>query len=265
MRSAFSSKAARRIVRYVFLAASSILCGATLSACGNDTDSVTGPGDTTGPQTSPWLNVRFASPVVTAVEGHGASVPILIYRMGGYEGPVALSTILPAGITATLDPEVVPADGSRSMMTLTTDEDLGTGDFPVVVIGRGTGVRDASTSTTLNVIMPKDPIGLEFKTDFLFLFTVQGGTEEWEGFMVTRNEDYKGPIELTMEGLPQYLAGSFSLLTPLDPHRSIGSLIFTASPDAPIEKTDVTIRARGVGVPDAVIVVGVAVAPPWGG
>ncbi len=88
---------------------------------------------------------------------------------------------------------------------------------------------------------------------------VQGASGTWE-VIVTRGGGFMGPVDLSIEGLPAGITAQFVPPT-IGTSAVGGALVFTAVAGAALGSTDVTIRGRAIGVPDATLVVRLSVLP----
>ena len=125
---------------------------AVLSACSGD--------NPTPPVLTPTISITSATPTATVVAGGLATYPIAITRGGGYKGTVTLSAEgLPANVTATFSPGVLPSDVTVSAVTLSVGSSAPTTVTPHIVTVRasgaiGAGVEGATTAIMLGVIAP---------------------------------------------------------------------------------------------------------------
>jgi hypothetical protein len=85
----------------------------------------------------------------------------------------------------------------------------------------------------------------------------QGESDTWE-VIVTRGGGFAGPVDLTIEGLPAGVTAQFAPTT-IAPGTVGSAVTFTAAAGAATGSTDVTIRGRAIGVPDATVVVRLSV------
>jgi hypothetical protein len=116
-------------------------------------------------------------------------------------------------------------------------------------------VSDASATLTLTVSAapPSQSIGLLVRADNNQVWVAQGQSKTWE-VIVTRSGGFAGTVDLTIEGLPSGVTAQF-VPPAIGANTAGGALILTAAAGAAEGTTNVTIRARAAGVPDATLVV----------
>jgi uncharacterized membrane protein len=178
-----------------------------------------------------------------------------VSRSGGYSGAVTFSISgQPAGVTAAFNPASVSGTAG-SVLTLAAAATTAPGTYSLSVTGSGTGVSNASATLTLTVSAapPSQSIGLLVRADNNQVWVVQGQSKTWE-VIVTRNGGFAGTVDLTIEGLPSGVTAQF-VPPAIDVNTAGGALILTAAAGAAEGTTNVTIRARAAGVPDATLVV----------
>ena len=217
---------------------------------------------------TPHIGVQLASSRFSTPPARTTSVAVTISRGGGFSGAVVLGVSgLPAGVRAKLDPTVVPAGEWRSMLTLFVGPTTTPGTYLLTLTGTGAGVASQATSFALTVTgltLPRPPISVEFIPIDEFVWTVQGDSWTWggvEGVFVSRSSGYAGEVNLTIEGLPPGVTATFNPSS-LDASTTTSAVTFTATADAPPGSSYPTIRARGVGVPDATTAFWLIVFPP---
>jgi hypothetical protein len=147
------------------------------------------------------LALALGAAEVEVEQGAETTVALTLTRSAGLSVPVALSvTGVPAGATATLQPQVVPAEESASALTLVIGDATPAGRYAVTV--SGTAGDDAFASAVVELVVRESPIGVyELKTvnGHVLPYTVtddadvklealsgrttlsRGGTYVWEG------------------------------------------------------------------------------------
>lgn len=214
------------------------------------------------PAATPAIRVALTPGTISLTRGQSGSVGVFVSRIGAFTGAVALTvTGAPAGVNPTFSPaSILPGEGST--LALVTAPSTVAGVYTLTVTGSGSGVASHSVLLSLTVTDPIPPyIGVSFIPPGDFVWTVQGDSWTWPGVTITRYGGYTGVVELTIEGLPSDVEGSFSP-NPLDAGTTTSAVTFTAVPSAGLGSWDVTIRARGDGVPDATSVFRLVVFPP---
>ncbi|HUF25547.1 MAG TPA: hypothetical protein VMM18_01100 [Gemmatimonadaceae bacterium] len=209
----------------------------------------------TSPPLSPSIGITLGSSALSLVQGQSGTVSVDVSRSGGYSGAVTFSISgQPAGVTAAFNPASVSGT-TGSVLTLSAAATTAPGTYTISVTGSGTGVSNASAALTLTVSAapPSQSIGLLVRADNNEVWVVQGQSKTWE-VIVTRNGGFAGTVDLTSEGLPSGVTAQF-VPPAIDANTAGGALIFTATAGAAEGTTNVTIRARAAGVPDATLVV----------
>jgi hypothetical protein len=88
-------------------------------------------------------------------QGQVGAAGVNVYRRGGFAGPVhlALVEVLPAGVTATLNPATVPPgpDGPSSAIVFSVLATAPVGSYPLTLRGTAAGVPDFSIQIHLDV------------------------------------------------------------------------------------------------------------------
>ena len=209
----------------------------------------------TPPAITPSIGISLGSSALSLVQGQSGTVSVDVSRSGGYSGAVAFSISgQPAGVTAAFNPASTSGT-TGSVLTVTAAPTTAPGTYTLTVTGSGTGVASASTTLTLTVSAapPSQSIGLLVRADNNQVWVVRGQSKSWE-IIVTRSGGFAGTVDLTIEGLPAGVTAEF-VPPAIDANTAGGALIFTAATGAGVGTTNVTIRARAAGVPDATLVV----------
>ncbi len=208
----------------------------------------------TSPSLSPSIGLTLGSSALSLVQGQSGTVSVDVSRSGGYSGAVTFSISgQPAGVTAAFNPGSVSGT-TGSVLTLAAAATTAPGTYTIIVTGSGTGVTNASAPLTLTVSAapPSQSIGLLVRADNNRVWVVQGQSNTWE-VIVTRSGGFAGTVDLTIEGLPPGVTAQF-VPPAIDANTAGGALILTATAGAAAGTTNVTIRARAAGVPDATFV-----------
>ncbi|HSJ65613.1 MAG TPA: hypothetical protein VK922_17105 [Gemmatimonadaceae bacterium] len=213
----------------------------------------------TAPSQSPSIGVALSATALSLAQGQSGTVGVDISRGGGYTGDVSLAASgLPAGVTAAFTPASV--SGASSVLTLVAASGATPGTYTITVTGSGAGVTDASANLTLTVSTPSPSpfIGVRLNADEIWV--ARGQSRQWEA-IVTRGNGFTGTVSLTIEGLPPNVVAT---LTPSSLSAGVSGslLILTAESGAATGTTNVTVRARGSGVPDATVVAPLSVVAP---
>lgn len=116
---------------------------------GASRDSVTDPGGSTGKGA---MAVALSAATQTVNAGATATLTVTLTRSGSFSGPVTLSiTDVPTGVSATFEPSTVSSDATTSTLTLRVAATATPGILSLTVRGQGSGVADATASTTLTI------------------------------------------------------------------------------------------------------------------
>lgn len=209
----------------------------------------------TSPPLSPSIGLTLGSSALSLVQGQSGTVSVDVSRGDGYSGAVTFSISgQPAGVTAAFNPVSVTGT-TGSVLTLAAAATTAPGTYTISVTGSGAGVSDASATVTLTVSAapPSQSISLLVRAANNEVWVVQGQSKTWE-VIVTRNGGFSGTVDLTIEGLPSGVTAQF-VPPAFGANTGGGALILTAAAGAAEGTTNVTIRARAAGVPDATLVV----------
>lgn len=191
--------------------------------------------------TSPGFTLSASPPVPSIVAGGTGTSTIGINRVGGFTGPVSLSTVSPVGWTATFNPNSVA--GNSSLMTITVPSGAPAGLQVFNVVGTSASLT-GSTTVTVNVTAPLIP--------FFTIFATRGSqtlarsTSVVNTITIDRINNFTGPVDLSVSGLPVGVTASFSP-TPVLGTGTSSVLTFAASPTAAVGTAVVTVT--GIGAP----------------
>lgn len=138
------------------------------------------------------FQLAIAGPV-TLVKGYPADVPVRVTRgKGGEKLSVALTPLVPAGVTA----NPVPATtGNEAKLVLRTATTAAEGEADVAVTGRAGAFTQASAAVPVRVVPPFVAM-LAPRPAF-----TAGATVKWPG-KVARQAVFKEPVRVTVAGLP---------------------------------------------------------------
>lgn len=168
------------------------------------------------------------APSVRVSVGEGISVirqgteilPVAITRTSYYGGDLALSTSgLPAGVSASFSPAQLPAGRDTAILELRADAGAAIGRFDVNVVAGRTGVVQGTAILPLAILdaPPTLQVGESSAGGTLTISSrcppqpssTCSGNSTTVTLNVARN-GYLGDIVLAAEGLPSFLASSFS-------------------------------------------------------
>jgi hypothetical protein len=126
-----------------------LAAGVLLLGCG--TDSQPNPIDPTSP---PGFSVAVGS-TLSATRGSSRSTTLTVTRTGGYAGAITLSaTGLPAGVTATFDPDLLTGTASSSSLQFTVTTTAVPATSPITIIATGATGLQIAALVTLTVSSP---------------------------------------------------------------------------------------------------------------
>lgn len=209
----------------------------------------------TAAPSTPVIGVTLGTGALSLVQGQSDVLSVAVSSGGGFSGSVALAvTGAPAGVTATVTPTSVAGAGASSL-TISAAASAAPGTYTIIVTGTGTGVASAADSLTLTVAPapPSLSIGLLIRNVTDEIWVARGASRTWE-VIVTRGGGFAGTVDLTIEGLPPGVTARYE--PPLvNASRSGSALILTAAAGAATGTTNVTLRGRAPGVPDATFTV----------
>jgi subtilisin family serine protease len=147
-----------------------------------------------------------------------------ISRTGGFTGAVTFSTTgLPAGATATYNPN--PASGASSSLTIATTASTAAGTYPFTITGVS-GSLTRTTSATLVVTAPSTP-DFSLSVSPSSQSVDQGSTTAAYSVSISRTGGFTGAVTFSTTGLP---AGATATFNPNPASGASSSLTISTAP-----------------------------------
>lgn len=216
-----------------------VLAAALLAgACSDD--------DPTG--TNQSVGVSLNQTTATISRGGTVIIPVTVSRSGGYTGAVALTAEnLPTGVTATFTPTSVASGSTTSSLSLSANNTATTGTQNITIRATGSGAT-AGTVTLPLTVSNSTASGIALATGVTTLAAAQGAAASIP-IVITRNGDFTGDVNLTVEGLPTGVTATYAQPT-LTSGQRVTTLTFNvgANATASATPTAVTIRGTGTGI-----------------
>jgi hypothetical protein len=201
----------------------------------------------------------IVGPEVTVAQGSSGDTKIIINR-SNYPGEIALSAEnLPAGVTASFQPN--GTTGTASTLTLAAAPTVPAGVYPISLRAQGAGVPDAIAEVRLTV----NPVSLTLSFDPTSVSVFQGGSSARSALTIKRT-GFSGAVSLSIEGAPAGVTVVAESTTVAGASTAIN--VVAAAAAVPAQYT-VTIRATPSGFPSsasrtAPLIVNVRAAPTSG-
>lgn len=176
-----------------------------------------------------------------------------IGRLQGYDQTIDLSAIdLPAGVTATFSPDLVPGAGTKSDLVLNTAVDLVPGPYDVTVRGTGADGRLGEGRMRLEVSQQTQQASFTVAVPAnLGVDRATGATAVTATVDVERLGMFNTPISLSVPNLPVGMTAAWSAnpVTGSDAVQKKASVLtLTAGESLPAGVYSLTLRAEGGGV-----------------
>ena len=230
-----------------------VLAAALLAGACSDDDDPTGPAQSVG--------VSLGQTSATLSRGGTVIIPVTVSRAGGFAGGVTLAAEnLPTGVTATFTPTTVASGSTTSSLSLTANATATTGTQNITIRATGAGAN-AGTVTLPLTVSNSTAAGVALATGVTTLAAAQGAAASIP-VVITRNGEFTGDVNLTVEGLPTGVTATYAQPT-LTTGQRVTTLTFNvgANATASTTPTAVTVRATGTGISPTTQVVNLTVNP----
>ncbi|HSQ29835.1 MAG TPA: hypothetical protein VLN49_08295 [Gemmatimonadaceae bacterium] len=249
MRPSLTKHLIRRSVRVSVISAAVVVSLAASLGCNQDN----APSTPAAPQRQPRVYVVLGAGGISLTPGQSASVPFTVER-DTYTGTMGLVVSgLPPGVTAAFDPPSLPQNATAGTLQLSVATTAGLGSFTLQV---DVVAADVGRWWTWLGLMIADRPSLTLRGPGLDddAYVVQGNTDQWVCTIdIIRGGGFTGAVQLTVEGLPAGVTAAFDpvpLAATIEMWTST-RMKLSAAANVPVGSTNVTIHARGEGVPDA--------------
>ena len=211
-----------------------VVSGAVLVAACDDDDPITPSGS---------LALSIGQSAATVLPGTSASLPMTITRSGSFAGSVTLTAEdLPAGVSATFEPETVTGTGTYSVLTLTGASGATAGSGTVSIRGSGSGVNAATATLPVTVAVT----GATMRAVPASVSTPQG-TSITIPIVIERIGTFTGDLTLNAPGLPTGITAAFSPGSITSGTR-VATLTVTPSTTAPVGSIPIMMTGVGSGI-----------------
>jgi subtilisin family serine protease len=148
--------------------------------------------------TTPDFTVAVTPGSVTAPRGSSAAYDIAVSGANGFGGDVSLGVpSLPAGVSATVDPALVPGGTGTAHLTLAVTGSAAPGTYPFTVVGTSGSMSRSSTATLVVPVPPDFSLGLSPASATV---TAGGGTTLTASVAATGG--FTGAVALSASGVP---------------------------------------------------------------
>ena len=191
------------------------------------------------------FSTAFAPTALSVAQGSSATSSIAITR-NNLAGNIGLAISgLPAGVTATLSPDLT--SGTASTLTVTAAPGAALGTANLVLTGTSLGAAD-QTSTLALTITPITPIGVGVVLSATpATLDVHTGASGSQTINLARTS-FTVPVTLTVEGLP---AGVSAAFVPATTTGTASTMTLTATVGVAPGTYHLIIRGTGPGMDDA--------------
>jgi len=216
---------------------------------------------TVTPAPTGGFSVALTPASLSLEQGQSRTVAVTLSRTAPFTGAVSLQIMIaPPGVTRTFDPEVIPAGGSASTLTIAVAGDADPGAYPLVVSGSATGVSAQEVQVLVTVTARPGEFSLAVAPGSL---VVEQGKTDTVGITIARTAPWEGRVNLTVEGAPAGVLGAF---TPpgMFAGETTSTLTLAAMPTAVPGVYALVVRATGAGAPERTAPVSLTVTEPLG-
>lgn len=146
---------------------------------------------------------------LTVAQGTSGSIPLGISRANGFTGAVALlAEGLPANVTATFTPALLPNGSVSSTLILSALAGSAPGTSTITVRARSQGVPDKTIPLQFTV-SPGATTGIGISASVAALSVVAGGTGQ-SVLNIARTGGYAGVVTIALTGLPAGVTATYS-------------------------------------------------------
>ncbi len=159
-------------------------------------------GGTTEPSPQPTIGVSVGNPGTSLLPGGSATLGVQVTRSSGFTGPVELSAEgLPAGVTASFAPALLPGASVESQLTVQAGPSASPGSHTFTVRARAGGASDATASVGITIgqlggfTLQLNPVEL----------SLSQGDSVGAAVLLQRTGGFTGGISLSAEGAPSGL------------------------------------------------------------
>ncbi len=208
------------------------------------------------PPPPPTIEISVDPTSLSVQQGESGDVRVEVTRTGGFAGLVTVAAEgLPDGVSAQA---ITIAQGATSgTLTLVASNEAAVGTSALTVRATGEGVEDATSSVTLETTarpIPTVSVGVDPST-----LVVEQGASGSVAVTLARGGGFDGEVALAASGLPTGVGAAFD---PVGTAGESSTLTLSASADATLGESTVTVTASGEGVEGATAEFTLTVAAP---
>ncbi len=171
------------------------------TGCGGGGDGSSG-GNAGG---TPSFSLSLNPSSLNVQKGASGTMLVTVTPQGGFNASISwFHSGLPAGVTPTIGPA---ATAMTYNLQLAVDATAQSGSYPFTLIGKSTGVNDATVQGTLVVAGPTPSFSLDLLPSSL---TIPKGSTGNTMVAVTVSGGFSGVVAFSLQGAPAGVTGSFT-------------------------------------------------------
>jgi len=191
------------------------------------------------------LALTSGSDAVSVPQGVSGSVPLSITRTNGFLGAVTLfADGLPANVTATFSPGLLPSPQTVSTLSLSALSGAAVGTSTITIRAKSPGKPDQTLPVQFTVT-PSSAVGFSVAAAPATFSLVAGGAGQ-ATLTVTRTGGFAGTVQMALTGAP---AGVTGVLTPSATLPGVVSLAVTSTVAAVPGNYSLSVSASATGQP----------------
>jgi hypothetical protein len=204
-------------------------------------------------------SITLASPATSVVvpQGTAGSVPLTITRVNGFAAGVSLvAEGLPANVTATFTPALLPNGSVSSSLVLAATSAATPGTSTITVRARAQGIADKTTAVQLTVA--SSTVSEFALSASPASFSVVAGSPSQSIISIGRTGGFSGNVTFALTGLPAGMTGTF---TPNPASANTTTLSFTTTTAVAPGTYTLQVTATAAGLPAHTLPMLVTVTP----
>ncbi|MEO7363028.1 MAG: hypothetical protein ABI120_22030 [Gemmatimonadaceae bacterium] len=195
------------------------------------------------------LTLMSGTAAVSVPQGVSGSVPLSITRTNGFLGAVTLfAEGLPANVTATFSPGLLPTAQTVSTLSLSALSGAEIGTSTITIRAKSSGKPDQTLPLQFTVT-PSSAVGFSV-AGAPATFSLVAGTAAQGTLTVTRTGGFTGTVQMSLTGAP---AGVTAVLTPSSTVPSVVNLALTSTAAAVPGNYMLSVSAAATGQTTRVI------------
>jgi len=218
----------------------SLVALAALVAVGCDDDDNNGPGSEVGLEVVP-------AEISMSPDGIGRSTAVLTRKVGDVDEVTISATGMPAGMTVTFVPELLPDGSFSARINVATAATVTPGAYDLTIRAEATGVEPATHPLAVTVAAPGAG-AFTIRSDATSV-VVLSDAPATTNFTISRTAPFTGAVTFTALGLPPGLTATF---TPNGTTGTTTAMRLEMQPGAEGGLRTIEVRATALGMPDEV-------------